>query len=85
MALLDELGLLAYIRKRIEDGNTHKVIAEDLRSLFPGVRGISARSVRRFCATHDLHSTSRLSNNALDVLVAYGIGKVRDCTSFGSK
>lgn len=76
MSLLEALNLLAFMQRRIQDGNTHKSIAEELRRLFPGVRGISARSVRRFCARHDLHATSRLSDSAVDVLVAYGIGKV---------
>jgi len=76
MALLNELGLLTFIRRRIEGGDTHKSLAEELRLLFPGVRGISARSVKRFCAEHNLHATSRLSDNAVDVIVAYGIGKV---------
>lgn len=76
MALLEEMGLENFILRRVIVGRTHKSIAEELRRLFPGVRGISARSVRRFCAVHDLHATSRLPDNALDVLVAYGIGKV---------
>ena len=69
--------MLPIIRKRIiEDGSTHGAIAEELCHLFPGVRGISARSVRRFCASQNLHATSRLSADAIDILVAYGIGKV---------
>ena len=76
MALLEELGLLTFIQRLVENGSTHKSIAEELRDRFPNVRGISARSVRRFCAANSLHATSRLPDRAVDVLVAYGIGKV---------
>ena len=34
------------------------------------------RSLKRFCATHNLHATSRCSDRVLDVLVAYGAGIV---------
>lgn len=79
MASLEELGVLDLVRRRVEDGTTHKVIAEELRRLFPGVRrGISPRSVRRFCMKHHLHATSRLPSEALDILVAYGVGMVRN-------
>ena len=76
MAALEELGLLPFIRKRIEEGSTYKVLCNELRSMFPGVRGVSVRSIKRFCAVHGLRSTSRLSNRALDVLVAFGVGTV---------
>ena len=40
-----------FVRKRVEEGNSHAVISEELQSMFPGLRGPSERSVRRFC-TH---------------------------------
>ncbi len=53
-----------------------KAIVEELRIAFPGVRGISVRSLKRFCAKHNLHSTTRCSDEVLNVLVAYGAGIV---------
>ena len=76
MSALEELGLLPLVKKRIKSGFTHKTIVEELRAAYPGVRGISLRSLKRFCAAHDLHATSRCSDPALDVLIAYGIGLV---------
>ena len=76
MSLLDNLDVC---RELIKDGTTYKQIVEKLRYLFPGLRGsrgISVRSVRRYCAAQNLHATSRLSNKDLDVLVAFGIGTV---------
>ena len=76
MAALEELGLLGLVGRRIESRSSHKAIAEELQRLFPSVRGLSARSVRRFCAKYGLQGTSRLPNPSLDVLIAYAIGKV---------
>ena len=86
MAVLEELDVLRLIQQRVNNRSTHKAIAEELQRLFPGVyRGISARSVRRFCANYNLHGTSRLPNPALDVLIAYGIGMVRSYKHFFSQ
>lgn len=76
MSVLDSLNLLPLVQKRIRTGATHKVIIQELRMLFPGVRGISVRSLKRFCAAHNLHATSRLSDQILDVIVTFGIGTV---------
>ena len=76
MAVLEELNVLDLVRQRVSERCTHKTIAEELGRLFPGVRGIGRASVKRFCAKHKLHRTSRLPNEAVDVLVAYGLGKV---------
>ena len=38
-----------FVRKRVEEGNSHAVISEELQTMFPGLRGLSERSVRRFC------------------------------------
>ena len=80
MALLEQLR--SYIRRRIEDGHSHKEIAKNLRQAFPTAKGLSARTVRRFCTKNNFHKTSRISNHALDVLVAYGIGKVLCVATF---
>lgn len=79
MAHLEDLGVFDLVERLIQRGKTHKAIADDLRRLFPDARrGTSPRSVRRFCAKHHLHTSSRLSEQAVDVLVAYGIGMVKD-------
>ena len=78
MAVIEELGLLPYVERRIRSGAKQKTIVEELRALFPGVRGISVRSVKRFCSNHGLHRTMRLNDRALDVIVAFGIGTVSE-------
>lgn len=61
----------------IERRKTHKQISDELKCLFPGVRGLSTRSVRRYCESHNIHSLSMLSNFDLDRVVSSSIAKVR--------
>lgn len=77
MSVLYELNLLPMITVRRLEGASYKKIARELRALYPGVRGLSARSVKRICRSYNVHATSRLSDQALDTLVACGIGMVR--------
>ena len=68
MSVFERLNLLPYVAGRVQTG----AIVRDLQVLLPGVRGISVRSLKRFCVAHHLHATSRYSDSVLDVLVAYG-------------
>jgi hypothetical protein len=44
MAALEDLNLLPMLTIRRFEGASYKTIARELRVLFPGVRGMSARS-----------------------------------------
>lgn len=64
MALLETIpGVDNYIRKRIvEDKATHQLLSEELKLLHPWMsRGLTSRSIRRYCETHDYHAASRLT------------------------
>ena len=76
MASLENLNVLPLVNCRVQSGYTHRAIVEELRVAFPGVRGISMRSLKRFCAKYNLRSTTRCSDEVLNVLVAYGAGIV---------
>ena len=76
MSTFERLGLFPYIAGRVRGGSTYGAIVRDLRVALPGVRGISVRSLKRFCAARQLHATSRCSDHVLDILVAYGAGIV---------
>ena len=76
MSTLDRLGVLPYVKRKVESGATHEAIVKELHRMYPGVRGISIRSLKRFCSSRDLHSTSRISDQDLDVLIAFAIGSV---------
>ena len=80
MSALEDLNLLSFIAERIRNGTTHRAIVQELRVAFPGMRGISVRSLKRFCAAHNLRATCRCSDRVLDVLVSYGIGIVSQVT-----
>lgn len=76
MSVFEDLNLLPFVKMRVNAGGSHKEIVAELKNIYPGLRGISVRSLKRFCAVHNLHSTSRCSDRVLDVLVAYGAGIV---------
>ena len=80
MATMEMLpGSHALISKRVkEERKSHKQISVELKGLYPGVRGLSIRSVRRFCEKHDIHATSLLTNENLDRVVSSSIAKVQN-------
>ena len=53
----------------VQERKSHDVISEELKSLYPNLRGLSSRRVRRYCKRHDIHATSRLTDSQLDTLV----------------
>lgn len=70
-------GAHALVRKLVvDDRKSHRDISDELRRRYPSTRGLSARSVRRFCETHDIHSTSRVSDLELDAYVRNGVARV---------
>ena len=79
MATLEVLpGIHTIIMRRVQqERKSHKQISEELKGLYPGVRGLSMRSVRRFCEKHDIHTTSLLSNEDLDRAVSSSVAKVQ--------
>lgn len=76
MSKLEELGLLPVIKNKIENGATHQNISDYIMGLYPTMKGASVRSIRRFCEKYGLHYSSRLTNQHLDILVSWSVGKV---------
>ena len=52
---------------------THKQVSEELQRHFPFSKGLSERSVRRFCKEHDMH---KLRGPDLDVIVSDSVEEV---------
>ena len=46
-------------------GKTHSQVSLLLQEAYPGKRGLSSRSVRRFCLKNGIHAQNRLSNEEL--------------------
>jgi len=78
MAVLESLhGVECFVRSMIIDGKTHAEVSSELKRRLPTLsRGLSSRSVRRFCLAHRIQATSRLSDSALDRLIFTSVQRV---------
>lgn len=70
------LGSEGFVRSRINGGATHQDIATELQ-MYYGLPGLSARSVRRFCASRHIHRSSQLSAQSVDEVVERAVAQVR--------
>ena len=79
MSYLDSIpGSKQLVRYMVEvDRKTYKEVSLEMKRLFPSYRGLSSRSVRRFCSAHGICATSRLTNSMLDRLVCSAVQKVQ--------
>ncbi len=78
MATLERIdGIETFVRQRIEtERRSYEYVSKELQEAHPTVRGLSARSVRRFCVEYGIHRTSRLPDHDLDRVVASSVAKV---------
>ena len=78
MCGMDEIqGVEELVRDLIRDQRkTHRDVSINLQNMFPGVRGLSEMSVRRYCYKHGIHRTSRVDDAVLDHLVSSNVAKV---------
>lgn len=71
-------GIESFVRSRIvHERKTHQQVSDELIRSNPGMKGLSTRSVRRFCEKFGIHASSRLSNSELDRVVSSSVSKVR--------
>ena len=66
----------AYIRDRVLHNCTYTAIAVELQQRYPAVRGLSARSVRRYCNSNGISRSSRLSSSEVDDAVERAVSLV---------
>ena len=79
MALLSIPGIEAILRQKVlEERKSYKEISVELRRDYTHLtRGLSARSIRRYCNNeNDIHPTSRLTASQLDRVVSSSVAKV---------
>ena len=78
MATLEEIpGIEAVVRDSIEQQRkSHGEVSAELQQLYPGVRGLSCMSVRRYCTQHGIHKTARVDDATLDQIVTSNVAKV---------
>ena len=67
----------SFIRYKIEVENcSQKELSALLQQSFPGMKGLSVRSLQRFCSSQDIHRTSRLEEDELDQVVEESVNQV---------
>jgi len=78
MATLGDIpGIEVVVRDRVEQQRkSHGEVSAELQPLYPGVRGLSCMSVRRYCSQHGIHRTSRVDDATLDRIVTLNVAKV---------
>ena len=67
----DEVQMMVY------KGMTHKQISAELQIRFPGTRGFSERTVRRFCERHGIHKPRGLKLDQLVEEATQEVSKLR--------
>ena len=77
MSTIDENGRVAeYITELRAEGKSYREISECLHTMFPGYRGFSDRSIRRFCEKRGIHRSARLKGSDLNRVVATAVKEV---------
>lgn len=66
----------AFIRNRVFNNGTYNSIAVELQQRNPSIRGLSARSVRRYCNDNGICRSSRLTSNEVDDAVERAVSLV---------
>ena len=68
--------LLQTLQDMVDEGKTYEQISETLQTSYPSVtRGLSARSVRRFCASYGI---TKKKGADLDLIVAHSVSEVSE-------
>ena len=78
MSALEEIpGIEAVVRQMVEiESKSHEKVSEGLKVQFPSKRGLSSRSIWRFCSEHDIHASSRLEQPQLSQVVPSAVDQV---------
>ena len=75
MAEIEKVVTVSYIKELVEkQAKTHREVSEILMQRYPGVEGLSERSIRRYCATNNIQRhDSGLTSVNVDNVVASAI------------
>lgn len=70
-------GLEDYIRCKIEmEQWTHEALSRHLLESYPGQRGLSLRSLERFCSAKGIRKQQKVTGEELDAAVSDAVSKV---------
>ena len=67
MALAESTVDISTIRDHVRKGNTHRLISDILKEIYPGKTGFSERSIRRLCSKHGIR---KLTDGEIDGIVS---------------
>ena len=73
LALMENVSK-GFVKKLLYEGKSHEQISEILKATYPSiVRGLSVRSVRRFCSMNNIH---RCKNSRLYEIIEECVSEV---------
>ena len=76
LSTIPEIEALLH-RKVVVERKSVEIISLELQEAYPHITcGLASRSVRRFCSERGIHATSRLTDVALDRVVATSVSKI---------
>jgi hypothetical protein len=75
MAALEELVSLERIILLLQS-HTFEEVSQILQHDFPDIRGLSVKSLKRFCQRHGIKKRGLVSDNELDEIVASSVRQV---------
>ena len=65
------------IRLRVSERRSYDVISSELQQLYPAVRrGLSSRTIRRFCSDRNIHYSSGICSEDLNTVVESNVSQV---------
>ena len=62
--------------KVVHQGHSLRSVSRHLQAMFPGVRGLSIRSVRQFCSSKGIRQRTTMTDWELDELVCSTVANV---------
>ena len=66
-----------FVKEKVEIYKcTHQQVSDELKSLFPGERGFSLRSVERFCCEKGIKKTTEIDDQQLDDVISEAVRQV---------
>ena len=65
----------------VNEARTHEEVYQILLKRYPGIKGLSCRSVRRFCKSHGITRRSEVDDETLDTVVHNQIELLGHCYS----
>ena len=77
MAALEDVVSVETVRELVKN-NTLEDVSDILQMRFPNQRGLSIKSIKRFCQKHRIQKRNRVTDDELDQLVQASVQQVNN-------